>query len=355
MSMPKPISYQIMPFDAKQEQDIQYVYQGDQQFSNKLVVYKSSTTQIVYEQMQVTFHLKHTIPANALINGETYEYEIIIYDRNNISSPPSDRKLLICLDTPTFTISNLIQEQVVRNSHFNISLNYSQLQGELLNSYQVVLYDFGGKELHKSNLLYATGNLDYLLTSLLDNTSYSVQATGQTVNGMDIITSKIYFTTDYLSPASFAKVSLENIHKEASVKIESNIIAIDGKSNPSPPIFINNEKVDLTLDNSCVLYDEGFSINADFAIKIDCNQISPNVTFFELSDGRNKIVLQKWGGVFDEVYQNYFVLYIVNKFYRTRVVSELTSIIPDEEEITLTIRKIKNLYSVVCDRKEVLT
>lgn len=352
--MPKPISYQIMPFDAKQEQVVQYTYQGDQQFSNKLIIYKSPTNQIVYEKVQTTFHLKHIIPVNTLINGETYEYQIIVYDRNNTASPPSDKKILICLDTPTFSISNLSEGQVIRNSHFNVEINYSQLQGELLNSYQVILYDFGGKELLKSNLMYATGTLNYLLTSLLDNSSYSVKVTGQTVNGMSISTSIIHFTTDYLSPAIFAKVSLENVPKEASVKIESNIVAIDGKSNPSPPIFINDEKVDLTLPNSFVEYDEGFSIHEDFAIKVECSKISSNVTFFELSDGRNKIAVQKWSGIFDFAQKNYFVLYVVNKYHKTRVVSNLISQIADGENITLIIRKNNNLYSIVCDRKDVI-
>lgn len=350
----KPIIFKIPAFDAAKEQIIYYTYNGSQQFSVKLKIFNNKTGQTVYENTQTTFQLQFVLPPNSIPNGKDYNAEIIVYDKDNKPSTTSDKALFTCFLTPNFRIENIENNQLIPYSNYNLDISYSQITGELLNFYTVHLMDFGGNIIQTSQSLFpATDDMTYLLKGLLDNTSYQIQVIGETVNGMVIQTKPISFTVEYICPAVYSVVSLENIKREASVKVKVNIIGIDGTSFPTPPIYINNKEVDIRNPQHWVKFDKGFNIEKDFAIRIECRAMKRNSVFFELSSSKQfgKITLEKWQGEFFGIEQNYIILSAKNKHFGYRAVSQPLPLLSDNELVYIDIIKSKNLYSISCKRK----
>lgn len=345
--------YNQVPFDATKEHEFLYSYSGNQQFKVEMIIRKNSTDEIVYQGIQTTFLLKYVLPANSIPNGQDYTAQILVYDKDNDPSPLSDKKFFSCFLTPIFYIENLAEHQIVGNSNYSINIYYSQATNELLDYYIVNLMDYSGKVIQTSGSVYAvSGSMTYSLTGLLDNAQYKIQILGKTLNGMNIAAGVIEFSVDYIAPSSFVLVQLENIPQQASVKIKSNIILIDGKSNPEPPIYINDESVNLTNPEHWVRFDQGFSIERDFAISIECRSMQENKIFFKLSDGssNNTITLQKGRGIFNGVEQNYLVLHATNKSIRYRCVSNLIPTILDHEWVSIEIVRQNNLFNVTIRR-----
>ena len=198
---------------------------------------------------QETFQLKHIVAANSLSNGKTYNAEIYVIDSSEIMSPVSDKIIFKCFTNPTWSFSNLIPDQIIRNSSYQIQLTYSQTEGELLNSYQISLYNSSQSLLHQSGILYNSDILSYSVSNLSDNRQYYVRATGKTVNGMDLDTSFIPISVNYLSPALYSLITLENQPIDGSIKISYNVQLVTGKSNTDDPTYIDSTKVDLKAND----------------------------------------------------------------------------------------------------------
>ena len=350
----KPILYQQSAFDATKDHEFRYSYNGNQQFKVEMIIRNNETNAIVYQNTQTTFLLKYVLLADSILNGVTYNAQIIVYDSNNNPSPPSDKILFVCFLTPEFYFSNLVNNQIIGDSILNIDIHYYQINDEPLDYYIINLMDSSGNILHSSGNLYPLiDGMSYAITSLIDNMPYKIQSIGKTLNGMNIETEIINFSVEYIVPPSLISIRLENIPTEASIKIASNLFIIEGYSNPSPPIFINNEMVDLTDPAHWVKFDEGFNIERDFAIEIKCRQLARNTTFFKLSDksNDNQITLQKWQGEFHEMEQNYIVLYATYKTLTYRITSNLIPLLADSEMITIQIRRQNNIFSIAVERE----
>ena len=52
------------------------------------------------------------------------------------------------------------------------------------------------------------------------------------------------------------------------MQISSNVILVDGNSNPSPPEYINNDSVYLVDSSSWVSWSQGYEIPTNFTVKI---------------------------------------------------------------------------------------
>lgn len=332
----------------------EYTYSGNQQFSNNLKIYNATTNALVYNQTQTTFKLEHILPANSLNNGVSYNAELIVYDSIGTASPASDKIFFKCFTTPSFSITNIVQSQIIRNSNYALELAYTQTEGELLNEYNVVLYNSLHQVVSTSSILYPLNGMSYSITGLLDNQQYYVQAFGTTVNGMSIEATIVEFYVEYINPTQFSLVDLTNLPYQGAIKIQSNIIPIDGTSNPEPPIYINGKKVDLSAPSHWVKYNKGFKIDSDFLIKIVCNNITRNSDFFVLTDGteKNQIILKRWQGFFDGYNREktYIVLNVITNDIIYRQTSELIDILAEDETVSIVIKKVNNLYLVHLER-----
>ena len=103
----KPILYLINTFDASTEQEIRFVWEGNQSFSNTCIITENLTEKVVYKETQTTMQLKHVLPANSLVNGKRYNARISTMDINDDESDSSSPVQFYCFTYPSFNFTNI--------------------------------------------------------------------------------------------------------------------------------------------------------------------------------------------------------------------------------------------------------
>jgi hypothetical protein len=171
------------------------------------------------------------------------------------------------------------------------------MQDELLNEYRLVLYTANLSEVWSSGIKYGSV-VPVNIGGLSNGTKYFVRATGKTVNGFNLDTGFIPFICEYEATGLYSVLKLENREYEGTVRIISNIVVINGKSNPDPPDFIDNEIVDLSGNGTYVTFDEGFTLDGDFLIQLIGYGFKQNESIMTLSDGYNNIDIYWRKGMF---------------------------------------------------------
>lgn len=266
----QPIINPISAFDATRAHNITFtVIGGAQVVANRLVISNNETGAIVYNKTAITMKLEHTIPANTLTNGGYYNAVVYTIDNANNESVASTAVPFYCYSQPVLTIDNIPATETIENGTYTFTGTYIQQEGEILNSYQYTLYDSNKNVLSKTPLIYyeTDSSLSYTFVGMSNDTSYYIELSGETVNGTHITSGVIYFTVRYIQPASFAICDLVNNCDDGYIQVSSNIVAIDGKSNPDPPIYIDDKEVDLRDPDSWVEWDSGFRIQDDFTLR----------------------------------------------------------------------------------------
>lgn len=287
--------YNINAFDASQEMIFQFIWQGNQSFGNILRICENQSNTVVYQEKQTTMQLKHTLPTNTLNNGILYNARVAIVDIDNNVSEYSDPILFYCFTTPTFTFDNIEENQIIKNSSYQVNMSYSQLEKEQLQSWEISLYDTSQSMVQTSGVCY-TEKIVYTLTNLEDNQTYYIRATCHTLNGMEVDTGYLLFSVNYVQPSVYSILSLENIPNEGYIKLQSNIRAVEAKSYKDVE-YIDNEYVNLK-DNT-IYIDDDFSLDDDYVINLLGYNLTPNTLIMQLSDGNNAINLYLRKGTYD--------------------------------------------------------
>lgn len=298
----QPIINPIAAFDATQNHVVTFLAIGGAQVvGNRIVISDNQTGKTVYDNRVITMQLAHTIPANTLTNGGYYNVVIYTIDSANNFSQASVPVPFYCYSQPTLTINNIPASSTIENGTYTFQGSYAQQENEILNSYQFILYDSNKTVLSQSDVIYYSSNnsLSYTFVGMSNDTSYYIELKGQTVNNTEITTGLLYFTVRYSQPASFAIVDLVNDCENGFIQISSNIVAIDGKSNPEPPIYIDDKEVDLREPDSWVRWDEGFNIKDDFTMRVwgrDFNDFEPIITLSNKNntDSEPNKIEMKW-------------------------------------------------------------
>lgn len=349
----KPILYKINAFDATKDFIFKYRWSGNQSYGSKLRVYKNSTLALVLENTDTNFKLENKIFANKLVNGTSYVADIASVDSSGVESSFSDKISFTCYSTPVFSFSNIVNGQTVTGSNVVCDITYTQIEGELLNSFKVSLYDLSQTQLSTSGLIYETDSPTYTIGGLSDNTQYYVRAEGTTVHGMSLDTGYILISVDYITPATYATVQLENIKLQGSVQLTCNAISIIGISNPVNATYIDNTKIDLTSDGSYVLYNEGFNISGDFTIELLAQNPILYSTIFSCSDGTYDINIQYCENQFvgDDVVKSYFILTASNAITSYRIASVPMTKLTSQDQVYLLVRRKNNLFDLIATLK----
>jgi hypothetical protein len=289
----------IRAFDANFEQRFEFLLSGNQSVRNRLTIFDNDTAQIIYNETQDTLRLSHILPAGTLENGKNYSCEITSYSIDN-AAMTSSRIFFICLTTPIWGFLNLSPNQIIRNSTYTIEIDYYQHQGEILNEHRVSLYNSSMSEVWNSGNRF--GDVYPVeIGGLANSTQYYIRAQGRTVNGFVLDTSFIPFLVEYESIGLFSVLRLENRDCEASVRIQSNIVTIEGRYIPEgeEPVFIDNEMIDLREEGRAVIFDEGFRFDGDFLIQFTGFGFNENTTLLTLSDGWSNVNILWRKGNFD--------------------------------------------------------
>ena len=358
MALTTPILYSVNAFDAQNPFVFQFAsIGGSQAIANTLTIKNNATLAVVYSETQTTFKFKHILPANTLTNGTYYQATLTTKDAQGNESSPSAPIQFYCYSQPMFEISNMPSGNVITNSSYAFTVTYNQAQGEILNAYVFNLYSASGALISTSNTMYNTDtslplNVSYLFSGFEDNASYSIEVTGITANGTQITTGRIPFTTNYTKPNMFSFLFLTNNCKGGYITIKSNVIGIDGVSNPEPPIYIDNQEVDLRADGSYVEWVEGYTVTDNWVMRLWGRDYKPNSEIFRFSNADGDIVTIEYRT--DET-QCWFELRAKHNTWLWGYVTESAHIaLPSEtEQVFCWLRRIDNLYELRIENRGV--
>lgn len=268
MALTQPILNSIAAFDATQEHIFSFIsIGGDQVTGSQLTIYDNETGTKIYQGNHTSFKFEFPLSADILTNGKYYNATISTINNAGQFSEPSNPVAFYCYTEPVLSITNISTGSTIEQSNYMFQGSYFQNEGELLNGYQYTLYNSNKEKISQSAILY-DGLYQYTFSGMANDTSYYVEISGVTVNNTPVSSGLILFTIRYIQPASFAICDLINNCQNGYIQISSNIVSIDGKSEPDPPKYIDDKEVDLTDEGNWVQWDEGFNIQNDFTMRI---------------------------------------------------------------------------------------
>ena len=358
MALTTPILYTVNAFDATQEQVFNFnVLGGNQVTANTLTIKNNTTLSTVYSATQTTFKFEHILPANTLTNGTYYQATLTTKDAQGNISNASTPIQFYCYSQPSFEISNMPASNVVTNSSYAFTVTYNQAQGETLNAYVFNLYSASGALISTSNTMYNTNtslplSVSYLFSGFEDKTTYSIEVNGVTVNGTQITTGRVSFAVDYIKPDMFSFLYLTNNCKGGYITIKSNVIGINGESNPENPIYIDNEEIDLRKYDAYVEWHEGYSVSGNWTLRIWGRNYTPNSEIFRFSNADGDIITISY--CIDDT-QCWFELKAKHYDWLWGYVTESAHIaLPTEtEQVFCWLRRVDNLYDLRIENRGV--
>lgn len=358
MALTRPTLLSVPAFDATQQQTFTFsVASGSSQITaNLLTIRNNDTNDIVYQEKQETFKYEHIVNADELTNGVYYNAVISVFDSNGNESPVSTPIQFWCYSSPILTITNFPSNNVINNSSFAFQFTYTQTQNEPLNSYIFNLYNSSQVQISTSGIQYTDNgsppfNDQYVFTGFENNTVYFVQLSGVTVEGTVLTGELQQFTVQYEQPDLFTLVQLTNNCDEGYITVTSNIVLIEGESNPSPPTYINGQEVDLTKSDSYVQWNQGFNIVGNMLSRIWFR--NPNVysTIAQFSNINGQIITLKYMQGYENInsteLQSYMELYVRSiqgiEYY---IFSNYVPILSSNKQYVVYLNRVNDTYSL---------
>ena len=339
--------YNITPFDATNSYDVTFSYSGGAQaYYNQLVITEDETGLNVLNEVTQTLQLKHTIPADLLSNGTKYIAQILVYDVDNNLCASTPIVHFMCLKTPSFSFTNVVQNQIIKSPSYTARLSYSQENNEKLQEYNVTLYSISKVALMSSGINYNTDEILYTITDLDDDTQYYIRATGTTVNGMNVDTGYILFSVDYILPDDWCFVDLQNRPDIGAIQIRSNIVTLEGRCNVDPVPFVDDEYVDLTGDAQ-VIFDDNFNMSGNWTIIGSVYGCIDRAYILIASDGKNDIRVQYRVDEFDgQGLVAYMQLTNTNKIGEYIIYSNYIPLPNDDDILVFCILRQGSLFDI---------
>lgn len=349
MALVRPVLNSIPAFDAANGSVFTFTSSGNssQITGNRLIIKRNDTLATVYDRTQTTYSYTHTVPANVLTNGVNYVATIITLSGSQ-QSPESRGVSFYCFATPTFQFSNISSGAVINSNSYHFDLVYNQVNNEPLNSMSFNLYSASRVLLATSGPINNFSDLpitvSYLFSGFNNNTTYYIQAVGQTLNGMKVSTDYIDFTVAYEGTDIYSDVVLTNNCQGGYITIQSNVIAIGAESNPEQLTYPGGNSVDLTANGSYVNFNTGFDIGQDFTLKAWGKQFNINSQIIELNiiRGVNIVVNYK-----SDDNTNVYAELIVTQGNYIYVADSNTIVKPtNNQQVYILLRRINNIYKI---------
>lgn len=297
MPLTRPTLNAMVAFDATQQQIFTFTVRGAsaQIVSNTLTIRNNSTNDIVYQEEQQTFRYEHTLAAGTLTNGTYYNATVLVSDNEGNTSSESIPIQFWCYTTPVLEFTNIPTDNIIPNASFTFQFSYTQTESEALNSYTLALYNSSQLQIATSGVQYPVDgtppyNGSYTFAGFEDNTVYYVQISGVTIEGTVVTSALHQFTIQYTRPDLFTLIELSNNCEGGYINISSNLILIEGTSNPDPPKYIDNEEVDLTDEGSYVEWTQGYSITGDMKVGLWFRNPTPYSILLQFSNASGQTI-----------------------------------------------------------------
>lgn len=205
----------------------------------------------------------YNLAENTLENGKEYKLIIQVWDEEDYTST-SESVIFKTSARPSVTVDSI---ETVTTQANTFSAIYTQSQSVPVRSWVAYLYDSNQHYLKDSDL-QTDSILEYLFNYLQSGESYYIEFQATSNDGLTATSGLIPFDVNYVQPSINVRLTAEN-NDTCGIKLDWSVIQIIGKAeNPETPIYIDNNKVDLTNPDSKVYFDEGFSVDRNFTLKI---------------------------------------------------------------------------------------
>ena len=358
-----PRLYDMATFDATKESIFQFVWGGtDPSYGSKLTIRDHDSNTTVYTGTVTTMNLLHTVPANRLTNGRTYDAFLqVLNSEGTVISDVSNTIIFFCYTTPTLTFTNITEDAIVKNSYLDVILNYEQAQGDVLFQYQVGLYDTTQTLVATSGVKSTesyTQTLTESFSGLENDKNYYLRAAGRTASGLTVDTGYIRVLVRYENTRAFSLLDLANNYHDGNISITSNIISFFCDADPENVAFINDTMADLR-DGGTISLSEGeplhFADNFVFAVSV-CG-FPKDDKFLTWTDGETECGVLYREAAFDvnnDVNKGYFELLIPGPLGTNYIVDSnfVTPVASAASKYTVWVMKQNGYYEVSAVEEE---
>lgn len=358
MALTKPTLLPVPAFDATQPYTFTFTVQSSsaQITANQLTIRRQTDNQIVYEEQQETFKYEHIVSADELTNGTYYNAELIVYDAEGNASPTSVPIQFYCYSTPIVTFTNLPVNNIIQNASFSFAFSYTQTEGEKINSYVMNLYNSTGIQLSTSGINYATDGTppytgSYTFAGLENGSTYLIELIATTINNTVVTTGKIQITIEYSRPDLFTLVNLNNNCEEGYITLTSNIVLVEGSSNPFPPTYIDGKEIDLTGEGSWVKWEDGYSISGDMLTRLWFRNPNEYTQIMQFSNTDGQIIRLNFMLGYENVdssdEQAYVEMYVQSATEQYYIYSNFIDVLQDTEYYNVWLTRVGNIYQLL--------
>ena len=357
MALTRPTLNSTAAFDATKQHTFTFnVIGGTQVVANQLVIRNNVTNEIVYTEKQETYKYEHIVNAGELTNGIYYNAVLITFDAQGNESQASIPIQFYCYTAPIIQFTNIPASGIIQNASFNFEFLYTQTENERLNSYVVNLYNSAKVLLSTSSAVYVSNGIppytgNYLFSGFENNTVYFIELNGVTINGTVVSTGLLQISVNYIQPDLFSLIELSNNCNGGYITLKSNIVLIEGSSNPTPPVFINNKEVDLTDSESWVDYNSGYNAANNFLARAWVRKPTPYSTLIQFSNVDGQIVtirfMEGYEYADDDVMKAYIEVIVTSLPGRNYYIySNYVPILADDKYYTIWLTRVNNIYQI---------
>ena len=357
MALTRPTLNSTAAFDATKQHTFTFnVIGGTQVVANQLVIRNNITNEIVYTEKQETYKYEHIVNAGKLTNGNYYNAVLITFDAQGNESQASIPIQFYCYTAPIIQFTNIPASGIIQNASFNFEFLYTQSENERLNSYVVNLYNSAKVLLSTSSVVYVSNGMppyagNYLFSGFENNTVYFIELNGATINGTVVSTGLLQFSVNYIQPDLFSLIELSNNCNGGYITLKSNIILIEGSSNPTPPVFIDNKEVDLTGSESWVDYNSGYNVFNNFLARAWVRKPTPYSTLIKFSNADGQTIdirfMKGYEYADDDVMKAYIEVVVTSILGRNYYIySNYVPILADDKYYTNWLTRVNNIYQI---------
>lgn len=285
MALQKPygISINGTAINATVDNTISWLISGDVQTAYQVDFYKNEDNSLVFSTGKITsYNLSYKLTAATLSNGNEYKVTVTAYNSLN-ESQLSDAVIFQTSGRPVITVDTI---GTVTNFSNQFSATYAQSESVPLQSWNVNLYN-SDKELIDHSDIMTELPMEYLFSNLETETTYYIEFQATSEIGLIGTSGLVEFDVLYLRPKQNVTIETKNI-ENAGIEISWFVSQILGKSTGTIS-FVDNEEVSVLTNGSKVYFDNGFSIERDFSLKVWLHSIKNNVTLLKLQGDNGQL------------------------------------------------------------------
>ena len=267
--MARPQINKINPFDANYDHNISFTWIGFQAYSNRIIIYKNSTLETVYDSTIESMMLIHKIPNNTLQNGETYIIQCQVFDSYGNESELSNKFYFKTYTTPQFIFDGIEDKQIITTSSCSVNAIYFQLESEPLSYYRFAIYDSYKNLISQTDDIYNSENISHIYKGLNTETTYFIRCYGVTLNGISVDTGYVEIYVNYGVKHNYARIYVEQDKRTSGITYRTNINVVV----PDGDEEYEYEDDKIVLLDKTIVYKDGFTVNDDFTLKLKGNYL----------------------------------------------------------------------------------